>query len=110
MSVFSTADSVLFLNKFYQCLKFELVRFIFKLKLEWLYTGSLVTISPISKDFLCELDIYAVTIAPLTEDVSRLLSFYNLSKHKELFGLFYIENDFDDEMNPLRKNGLEAFH
>ncbi|KPI93101.1 hypothetical protein RR46_14322 [Papilio xuthus] len=34
-----------------------------------LYTGSLVTISPISKDFLCELDIYAVTIAPLTEDV-----------------------------------------
>ncbi|XP_013172138.1 PREDICTED: uncharacterized protein LOC106121171 [Papilio xuthus] len=42
-----------------------------QLKLECLYTGSLVTISPISKDFLCELDIYAVTIAPLTEDVSE---------------------------------------
>ncbi|XP_068631789.1 uncharacterized protein [Battus philenor] len=40
-------------------------------KLECIYSGGLVTISPISKDFLCELDIYEVTIAPLTEDVSE---------------------------------------
>ncbi|XP_047529820.1 uncharacterized protein LOC125065992 [Vanessa atalanta] len=41
------------------------------LKLEYLYSGSLVIISPRSKDFMCEVDVYASNIAPLTENVSE---------------------------------------
>ncbi|OWR45276.1 ryanodine receptor protein [Danaus plexippus plexippus] len=41
------------------------------LKLECLYSGSLVTISPRSKNFLQQFDIIAVKIAPLTDNVSE---------------------------------------
>ncbi|CAG9584863.1 unnamed protein product [Danaus chrysippus] len=44
---------------------------IVKFKLECLYSGSLVTISPRSKNFLLQFDIIAVKIAPLTDNVSE---------------------------------------